>query len=793
MPRPLVEVRQTVLNPVVTINDPTQEVCIIGLHTDDYTDKLVNTLDRPGSVAAGADVHIGSAAEHSFTIDADGVFIDAAVDFGPDAYDISGDHTLKFSEAYVSAHDIAGGAYNSNDALDDIDTNLLTFAAVGNLAATLSGAGEGNSVVVTQPVGTHCNKLTWYSGDAVNFNTEATYFEGLNVGSEIKFQDVNAAVKTFVILRKDADAIYLRGKTADDHAQLVAHTNFQLEDGSGAISTISDINFQLEHPGIHESVVRTTTINDETLILVDSLPFVIRESNILHLQATLLTKVPEADLSALKVSETDVANPLAIAVETDGDAVITVPLARMVKGGKDIVRAKFTMSYTVAKTSQSAAVVPVNANTRATVLGESSPRNPLSLAAQVALGNSGGGQVSVLALDISPPDGETAVRSVETAFADALTILNRHSTVYAMVPLTINDTVTKSYANAAEAMSAPAKGKFRICLGSSKGAPTHDYIIGSEASPAKLGVNTLAGLVHTLTNTAQDKYRMPANKVLEGDLIVATDASNAYTGKVTGVTNTALTITWDTAATPAGTVTLTGYYIARSLGASSKISRQIEILAAQSKALASKRLFLTFPGACTVVDGDLNYVGVPSYYVTAAFAGMLTRLDIHRPKNFLGLNDIAGLQDFSRFSDDQLDQISDAGYLVFQQDEAISAPYCVHQVNSFHGTQAGTQEFTELSVLANFDFVSRYMKEVLDPFAGTVNIVPTTLSLIRASLDAAIDNLKARKVATIGAPLLSASIQHVRQASYDQGTVEASMLVSLPKVLNKITLEVVSG
>ena len=104
--------------------------------------------------------------------------------------------------------------------------------------------------------------------------------------------------------------------------------------------------------------------------------------------------------------------------------------------------------------------------------------------------------------------------------------------------------------------------------------------------------------------------------------------------------------------------------MSRSLLSSTKIDRQIEILTAEANAIASKRLFLTFPGACTVVSGDSEFVGVPSYYVSAAFSGLLARLEIHRPKNFLGLAGVSGLQDFSRFSDDQLDQISDAGYLL---------------------------------------------------------------------------------------------------------------------------------
>ena len=71
--------------------------------------------------------------------------------------------------------------------------------------------------------------------------------------------------------------------------------------------------------------------------------------------------------------------------------------------------------------------------------------------------------------------------------------------------------------------------------------------------------------------------------------------------------------------------------------------------------------------------------------------------------------------------------------------------------------------------------------------------MPSTLGIIRGSLEAGIANLLSRRVATIGAPLISGSIDHIRQSAVDDGTVETQITVSLPKVLNKITIDVVSG
>ena len=783
MPRPLVEVRQAVLNPVVTINDPQQEVCLIGLHTDDYVDHEVYELDRP--FTASTNVHFAAAINETFEIDADGVLIDSALDMGPDAYDIPADLTLNLSEAHIAKLDLPD-IWNGTFGPFGHTANIVNLATtIATLPAYIQTGDPWPSYVYIQPKAAHCNKLVVSEGSAIDFTTHDE-FKDLSNGDAIYF-----GTDTFYILKKEADAIYLRGNDTASHDFLVSTVGFTLLNPQGAdIVSLNQHRFSLVHPGVHRARANSRGAAIGSFEIDPPAPFLIRKSEAGDTFGTLLNEVPATDLAALAISEGGAS--MTITPDSTGDATVLVDATQLVYDALPIVKAKFTLSYTVAKTVHSAGLVKVNADNLVATLGTPTPRNPLSLAASVALDNSGGSSVSVLALNISPEEGETVLRTLEEGFSDALTLLNRHSSVYAMVPLTNNATTIKAYANAAEALSLPKKGKFRVCLGSSKGAPLVDFIIGSELSPARLGSNT-AGNV--LTNGAGDLYNLPSNRVLAGDSIVATTTNGTLClGSVSSVTNnTSLVIAWETAAAKNTAVNFSGYYIGRSLAPRAKISRQIEILTAEATAIASKRLFLTFPGSCTVTASSGTYVDLPSYYVTAAFAGLLTRLEVHRPKNFTGLTGITALEHWNRFSDDELDEISDAGYLVFQQDEATSAPFCIHQVNTYHGTQAGTQEFTELSVLANFDFISRYMKEVLDPFAGTVNIVPSTLGVIRASLEAAIDNLVARKQATIGSPLISGSVQYIRQASYDQGTVEASVLVSLPKVLNKIILEVVSG
>lgn len=809
MPRPLVEVRQTVLNTVATVNDPVQQVCLVGLHVLEKTDATVNTLDRLSAIAAADDLHITASANQTFDIEETGVIVNSDIDLGPDQFDLDGDLSLKFSSADISRVNLnnfnsaaasdAGDAVNYATSIITLDTALTDSEYATLKTNTLS--------VVCKPHSTYFNKLVLATGPAIDFITGAvegnveeinTAISNLDIGSEIKIGAEtfgHATTITCKILRIDSDAIYVVGKTGADDIELSDKTDLFLYPSTAAdTAAIGGSKFKLTYAGTTESKVVDINAEKTTLTLETKLPFVSHNTTGAggadkRGKGVLLQSLSSTELSSYVISETDSSNPLTVTSLTTGNVTMAINANRLHQtiGGVNyqIVRATMTSSYLVALNSNSTQVITVNNNNLESTLGSITPRNQLAVAANLALLNSGGSSIGVLALDISPAEGEVTTKSLAEAYTDALVILNKNVSVYAMVPLTQNITTLQAYSNAAEAMSEPKKGKFRICLGTSEGAPLVDYIIGTNTTPSVTG-SISAGNISDTANA----FRLPSNKVIAGDSVILVDnGGTTYTGTVSSVTNILLTITWDSGV-PA---TIASYYVSRSLANRKFISRQIELLKATANSVASKRLFLTFPGKCTVSIANNSYSEAPAFFVTAAFSGILTRLEIHRPKNFIALAGVTSLANFSRFSNDQLDEISDAGYLVFQQEEPTSAPFCIHQVNTYHGTNAGTQEFTELSVLANFDFVSRYFKEILDPFAGTMNIVPSTFGVIRASLEAGISNLQSRRVATIGAPLLTGSVDYVRQASYDQGTVEANVSVTIPKVLNRLILEVISG
>jgi hypothetical protein len=814
MPRPLVEVRQSVLNPVVTINDPQQQVCLVGLHVKDVENKILKSVDRIADVPAGNSLYITAQfADHqAVSVSEPGTVINQDIDLGDDAYDIEGDLEVIFKKVVVAEAELTAGYSNAVDATFVSGSILL---ADPDLLDAYADRDLSKMSIALQPASTHFNKLVASTNSSVDFSTgilgtgnSAEVNEFLRDlapgGSVFLYDTVNTAFRTFKVIRKTASAIYLRGIDAVSRAMLVENSSsFSVYSTAALADIIPGVSFDLNYPEVFEAAITGFSAEGSdpyARVEFDAEPnFAVDVGDKASAKGALLHTIEDADAPVSKT--TDAADALVVTLTATG-AEFTIHRDKFVAtpsysgaAAKKIVRADLVTSYSVANTTYSTGAVSVNANTRSSVLGASSSTNPLSLAAELALLNSGDSSISVLGLDLSPEEGATTPRSLKAAFTQALSILNRNSNIYAMVPLTQDLSIAKQFANAADSLSLPAKGKFRICLGTSPGAPSVEYLIGSATTPSTSGSYT-----HNTTSIIDtvNSFKRSGSAVLIGDTITLTEASTVYTGAVSGVTSSKLTITWDTNSAPTGDIAaVDAYTVTRSLLASTKIDRQIELLSADSAGVASKRLFITFPGKCTVTattaEGGVSLAGAPGYYLTAAFSGLLARVEIHRPKNFIGLQGVTNLANWNRFTDSQLDQISDAGYLVFQQNTSSSSPFCIHQVNTFHGTQAGTQEFTELSVLANFDFVSRYFKDIVNPFAGTVNIVQSTLGIIKASLDSGIANLRSRRVSTIGAPLISGTVDFVKQSASDDGTVETQITVSLPKVLNKITIDVVSS
>ena len=406
-------------------------------------------------------------------------------------------------------------------------------------------------------------------------------------------------------------------------------------------------------------------------------------------------------------------------------------------------------------------------------IGKAHPDNPLGLAMYVALSNAGGNTVQALAIASDEAAG----------YAAALPKLNSHDTVYAIVPLSTDiPNVIAPFKNAAVAMSHPSKGKFRHVIGASVGLPAYKFV------SATLGGETHTGETVGTTAFHDDNATFKTDGVVAGDLIyltgnwvageeVAVDAPTPYVVEsVTNEQNLVLTgaVSQDDAVNWI-------YTVQRSIASDS--TAQVAALLARIANVGSNRLTMVYPGECKV----LGHSSLPGYYLAAAVGAMVSAFAPHRPKNQVGLAAIEQIYDSNlHFSYDEIDALSDGGYFVMLQDSTEGLAYCVHQLTTGQIGSPGVQEYCELSVVNNFDYVSLVVKRRLSPFVGVWNMIPEAYGAVRSTLDSAIQSLKSQSEYQIGAPVLDGSVDSIAKSDADSGTMIIKVGVSIPKVLNRL-------
>lgn len=238
------------------------------------------------------------------------------------------------------------------------------------------------------------------------------------------------------------------------------------------------------------------------------------------------------------------------------------------------------------------------------------------------------------------------------------------------------------------------------------------------------------------------------------------------------------------------------YRIRRSL---SKDDQATAIITAASS-LRSKRTTVCWPDRVDVADlkdGSRPRVSpliraaagsMPGWAIACQVIGALAGLPVQQGLTNLGLVGITKLYHSSGyFREAQLTQISNGGLFVMHQRVPGELPFCIHQLT----TDPAALETGELSVVKNFDFVSVYFQQIIEGFLGQYNVLPETLAEIqRAVIDGA-ERLKSRRMARIGAPLLSGEIQQIAVSEHAADRIVLYFKGEIPKPLNGVDFHIV--
>ena len=419
-------------------------------------------------------------------------------------------------------------------------------------------------------------------------------------------------------------------------------------------------------------------------------------------------------------------------------------------------------------------------------LGKVIPENPLAYGVMVALSNT---TTSIFCIGVDSDDlvGYTAVKDkLETV-----------DPLYAMVPLTTSTEVLTMFKNSAEQMSDPEIDMWRIALGCTE-LQTEETITSGygQCSADSNGMNLLLTVTRGITSPAtgmEEPVELKSSSVDAGYILIfVDDEGNNIVKDKNG--NDVEYIVATVASEDMLTVTPDNPFAASLVNGSPELkfiikhtldkTDQAKNIAAVSSSFNSSRFIHVWPDVC-IIDGR----ELPGYYLCCAVAGGIAGLPSQYGFTNLSMSGIGGIKHSNDyFSQEQLNTIAGGGTFIFVQATEESAPYVRHQLT----TDISTTEFSELSFVKNYDYVSYVCRDVLQPFIGTWNVNSAALSAIGTALSAALETLKLASEAKIGAPVIKYSIESISQLEDNRTRVEAYVNVTFPYPLNVIGLHLVS-
>jgi hypothetical protein len=421
-------------------------------------------------------------------------------------------------------------------------------------------------------------------------------------------------------------------------------------------------------------------------------------------------------------------------------------------------------------------------------------RNPLAVGAMIALLNT---NTPVQIYGIPTDD----LAGYLTMKAD----ISPRKDVYAVVPLTTDSSVVAAlkadFENLADPAYAIANGvpqKFRVVIGSVGELPTYGVIVDVATDGETKYVNGESSTVdfYDANATFIDDHVAPGQYLEVPTDLAATSLASSQKFVVASVlSNQRIKVTAAHAALAEATNVV--YRIVKALDKDGQVSELVSV----AQSFRSRRCVLCWPDKVDVsslTDGSLTRgadgaavaaASQPGYYLACAVGGMTAGLPSHQGFTNLGIAGISKLYNVNTyFSDRQITQISNNGWLVFQQDTPSSLPYVVHQCT----TDPSTLQFGEFSMVKNFDFVSMFFSDILDDYIGIWNINPETIGFIGAALSAGVENLKLRRRVRIGAPIIDAKVTKLGESAISEDRLEIYIEVDFPKPLNTVGLHLVS-
>lgn len=497
-------------------------------------------------------------------------------------------------------------------------------------------------------------------------------------------------------------------------------------------------------------------------------------------------------------------------VDVNGNAVIAAEILRNQVTGvpTDPGTAPLHIQYKgvrldVSPLAKDPALLSIDTTTTlSSVLDPITSENPLALGLYFALLNAPGTSVKGMGVDeatAAAPEGTL------TAFSRVANFIESEE-VYAIAPLTHDETVISMFHTHAVAMSAADQKGERIVIVNQK-VPDREVPTVVESG---LSANTTA-TTNQLLLDVDPTSSLVANGLNPSSPFTPADNLYVEITVASGSTSEVRKYSVSTVSGPLVSFTTTfasgenddGFYTTTPLTESlvnvdwsmkirgavltipgstlPDLDRIAETVQKQASAYKSRRMVYTFPD--TVV-ATLNGVDeqLPAYYACAAIAGMIAQQPPQQGfTNFpmTGFTGVIGSND--TFSNKQMNVMAAGGAYILVQDAPGAPLVSRHQLT----TDLTTVETRELSITKVIDYTAKFLRAGLRNYIGTFNITQPFLD----SLSSVIGGMLAFLVEA--GVLVGADLNNIIQSETNPDTVLVDVTLDVPFPANYIRLTLV--
>jgi hypothetical protein len=438
-------------------------------------------------------------------------------------------------------------------------------------------------------------------------------------------------------------------------------------------------------------------------------------------------------------------------------------------------------------------------DTLSSLLNPITDENPLALGLFLAMINAPTFETKGLGIDevtAAAPNGTSA------AWARAAGMLEAEE-VYALAPLTQDETVISLFGTHVGVMSAPEAGGERIVFvnkvmptrknskiavsGAAANSTSNDNELMLDASPSAgllaAGVNpglpfTVEQGVYVEVEVAGELRRYNASSVSG----LAIRLNTTFTGSQ----NTDGFYSTTTLNVPVSnsvySVKVRGdsLVVPGSNPARLDYATLAETVAEANVGYGNRRLFSVFPDTVKSVISGVEK-SLPGYYACAAIAGMVAAQPPQQGFTNFPITGLTGVVGPEKFTKRQLNIMAGGGTYLLVQDVPGGAVYCRHQVS----TDLTSIETRELSITKVVDFTAKMLRLGVRKYIGTNNVTTDLLDTLGATVFAIMKFLEATGV------LNGFEVNNIAQDKDNPDTVLIDVTLDVPFPCNYIRLTLV--